>query len=151
MFSYCTLIMKPIESQQVSESFIIDIRAIIERGRKQAYAAAGAAMFATNWEIGRRIVEEEQNGNARAQYGKQVISMLANNLKDDYGACYGQRNLAYYRQFYLSFSDLSMRKEGSQHPSLKFGWASYTNIGPCHVRPLSHERITRIPKRRSSE
>lgn len=101
--------MKPIKSQQqLPESFIKDIRTIIERGRRQAYAAAGSVMFATNWEVGRRIVEEEQHGNARAQYGKQVIAMLANNLQDDYGSCYGQRNLAYYRQFYLAFSDLSI-------------------------------------------
>lgn len=102
------MIMKPTKSQQLSESFIKDIRTIIERGRQQAYAAAGSVMFATNWEVGRRIVEEEQHGNARAQYGKQVIAMLANNLKDDYGSCYGKRNLAYYRQFYLAFSDLSI-------------------------------------------
>ena len=100
--------MKPIKSQQLSESFIKDIRTIIERGRQKAYAAVGTAMFTTNWEVGRRIVEEEQHGSARAQYGKQVISMLAQNLKGDYGTCYGKRNLAYYRQFYLAFSDLSI-------------------------------------------
>lgn len=108
-FSVNSMAMKPIKSQlPISESFVKDIRSIIERGRKQAYDAAGAIMFATYWEIGRRIVEEEQNGNIRAQYGKQVIAMLANNLKNDYGSSYGQRNLAYYRQFYLSFSDLSI-------------------------------------------
>ena len=86
------MIMKPTKPQQLSEFFIKDIRTIIERGRQQAYAAAGSVMFATNWEVGRRIVEEEQHGNARAQYGKQVIAMLANNLKDDYGSCYGKRS-----------------------------------------------------------
>lgn len=101
--------MKPIKSQQpLLESFVNDIRSIIERGRQQAYAAAGAMMFATNWEVGRRIVEEEQHGNSRAQYGKEVIALLADNLKNDYGPGYGKRNLAYYRQFYLSFRDLSI-------------------------------------------
>ena len=50
----------------IAESFFSDIRTIIEQGRKQAYAAAGQAAIMTYWHIGRRIVEEEQHGEARA-------------------------------------------------------------------------------------
>lgn len=85
------------------QTFINDVRTIIEQGRKAAYAAAGQAAIATFWKVGRRIVEEEQRGKARAEYGKQLIPMLAKELTIEYGSGYGKRNLAYYRQFYLTF------------------------------------------------
>lgn len=101
----------------VSQEFIGDVRRIIEEGRKQAYAAAGNIALATYWNVGRRIVEEEQNGNSRAEYGKRLIAELANNLKKDYGSGYGKRNLAYYRQFYLVFNDIGILHEFVQNLS----------------------------------
>lgn len=86
-------------------NIIKDIRAIIEQGRKAAYTAVGQAAIFTYWNVGRRIVEEEQSGNTRAEYGSQLIPMLAEELSNEYGSGYGKRNLAYYRQFYLTFSD----------------------------------------------
>lgn len=101
----------------VSQEFIGDVRRIIEEGRKQAYVAAGNIALATYWNVGRRIVEEEQNGNSRAEYGKRLIAELANNLKKDYGSGYGKRNLAYYRQFYLVFNDIEILHEFVQNLS----------------------------------
>lgn len=95
----------------ISHSFVNDIRLIIEQGRRQAYAAVGNIVLATYWKIGQRIVEEEQNGQTRAQYGSRLISDLADNLKKEYGAGYGKRNLAYFRKFYLSFSNLEILHE----------------------------------------
>ncbi len=97
----------------ISKEFIGDIRQIIEEGRLQANIAAGKAALATYWNIGRRIVEEEQKGNSRAEYGSQLIAGLADSLKEKYGigAGYGKRNLAYYRQFYLVFNDLEILHE----------------------------------------
>lgn len=82
-----------------------DIRNIIEQGRKQAYAAAGQAAIMTYWNVGRRIVEEEQQGENRAAYGAKLIPDLAAKLSVEYGPGYGKRNLAYYRKFYLEFND----------------------------------------------
>ncbi len=101
----------------VSQEFIGDVRRIIEEGRKQAYTAAGNIALATYWNVGRRIVEEEQNGNSRAEYGRRLIAELANNLKKDYGLGYGKRNLAYYRQFYLVFNDIEILHEFVQNLS----------------------------------
>lgn len=72
-------------------------------------------MLATYWNIGRRIVEEEQDGATRAEYGKHIISELAENLKKDYGSGYGKRNLAYFRQFFLSFKNLEILHEFVQN------------------------------------
>lgn len=90
------------------DNFVNDVRSIIEQGRQQAYAAAGQAAIATYWNVGRHIVEEEQAGKVRAEYGSQLIPMLAEQLTKEYGNGYGRRNLAYYRQFYLTFSDLEI-------------------------------------------
>lgn len=95
--------MAPNNITQIPERFLNDIRSIIEHGRQTAYAAAGQAAIMTYWNVGQRIVEEEQNGKSRAEYGKQIIPLLADQLTKDYGTGYGRRNLAYYRQFYLTF------------------------------------------------
>ena len=89
----------------IQEHFVADIRSIIENGRKQAYASVNKTAIATFWNIGRRIVEEEQNGEARASYGSSLIKNLADQLTLEYGKSYSKRNLDYYRQFYLSFPD----------------------------------------------
>ena len=73
-----------------------DIRTIIEQGRRQAYAAAGQAAIVTYWNVGRRIVEEEQHGKERAQYGKKLIANLANTLTLEYGIGYSKRALEQY-------------------------------------------------------
>ena len=97
------------------DSFVNDVRSIIEKGRQQAYAAAGQAAIATFWNVGRRIVEEEQNGKIRAEYGSQLIPLLAEQLTKEYGNGYGKRNLAYYRQFYLTFNNLKILHEFVQN------------------------------------
>ncbi len=92
----------------ISDSLVADVRNIIEEGRRHAFAAAGQAAILTYWNVGRRIVEEEQQGNARAEYGKNLIPALADRLTIEFGSGYGRRNLAYYRKFYLEFSDLEI-------------------------------------------
>ena len=87
----------------ISSSLVADVCSIIDNGRRQAFAAAGQIAIMTYWNIGRRIVEEEQQGNARADYGKAIIPALADKLTAEYGSGYGRRNLAYYRKFYLEF------------------------------------------------
>ncbi len=63
-------------------------------------------MIATYWNIGKRIVEEEQHGQERAQYGKELIKTLAKELTLEYGSGYSQRYLAYFRKFYLTMPNL---------------------------------------------
>lgn len=89
----------------VSQEFVCDVRRIIDDGRQQAYAAVGNIALATYWNIGRRIVEEEQKGESRAAYGKQIIDVLADRLSLFYGSNYSKRNLQHYRKFYLVFPD----------------------------------------------
>lgn len=85
-----------------------DIRGIIERGRQQAYAAAGQAAITTYWHVGKRIVEEEQQGEARAQYGRKLIASLAKELTREFGIGYSYRSLNEYRRFYLCYRDFGI-------------------------------------------
>lgn len=62
----------------------------------------------TYWQVGRRIVEEEQQGERRAEYGSQIINVLSANLRRTYAKGYTSRDLRSYRQFYLYFSDLEI-------------------------------------------
>ena len=85
-----------------------DIRAIIEAGRKLAYAAVGQATVTTYWQIGCRIVEEEQNGKERAKYGSQLIKTLSSELMREFGSGFSKRNLEYARKVYLAFPDFQI-------------------------------------------
>ncbi len=90
------------------QTFINDVRTIIEQGRKTAYAAAGQTAIVTFWNVGRRIVEEEQNGESRASYGSRLIKNLSEELMPVYGRSYSKRNLDYYKKFYLIFPDIEI-------------------------------------------
>ena len=89
----------------VYQSMIADIKQIIISGQKYAYNAASKAMVLTYWQVGRRIVEQEQEGKERAEYGKALMETLSEELTREFGKSYSKRNLQYFRKFYLAFSD----------------------------------------------
>ena len=62
-------------------------------------------MIMTYWNIGKRIIEEEQSGAERAEYGKRLIPVLSAELIKEFGNSYSSRNLHYYRKFYHCFPD----------------------------------------------
>ena len=84
-------------------NFINDIKALITEAQQHVVRSVNTVMVATYWEIGRRIVVEEQNGNNRAEYGKSLIENLAKALTEDFGKGFDERNLRYMRQFYMTF------------------------------------------------
>jgi len=89
------------------ESAYRNIAEILEVARTSAYRAVNFAMVQAYWQIGRVIVEEEQRGKKRADYGKALISELARRLTEDYGQGFIKRNLWYMRDFYLSFPKMN--------------------------------------------
>ena len=68
-----------------NESFINDIKALINEAHQHVVRSVNTLMVITYWEIGRRIVEEEQNGSNRAEYGKYIIESLSKALTDEFG------------------------------------------------------------------
>ena len=93
-----------------------DVRTIIDNGRRQAYSAVSSAMVETYWHIGRRIVEEEQQGEQRAEYGTQLVEGLARQLTHDYGKGFSARYLRAFRKFYQLIPSIEIWK--SRFPNL---------------------------------
>lgn len=91
-----------------NNQLVTDLRQIIEQGRRQAYISINASMIQTYWNVGRRIVEEEQHGEARAEYGEYIVKTVAKELQAEYGNAYNYRNICYFRQFYLCFKDVEI-------------------------------------------
>ena len=79
------------------------IRTLLVDGRKQVATAVNTAMVQTYWQIGRLIVEDEQQGESRAEYGKQVLKSLSASLTAEFGKGFDARNLRNMRSFYLAF------------------------------------------------
>ena len=71
-------------SQLISTDLLNDLRLIIENGLKHAYQSVNTTMVHTYWKIGQRIVEEEQNGEKRAEYGAKLLEYLAVELSKEY-------------------------------------------------------------------
>lgn len=86
-------------------SFHADIKAILEQARGKARSAVNAAMVEAYWLIGRRIVEEEQRGQHKAEYGSRLLENLSKALTSDFGRGFSYANLRNFRQFYLTYPD----------------------------------------------
>lgn len=80
---------------------------LLQNARQQVLRTVNSTMTFTYFEIGRMIVEEEQNGKDRAEYGKQVLKGLSEQLTSEFGKGYGVRNLEFIRKFYLTYSNSS--------------------------------------------
>ena len=79
------------------------IALILEQNRKSVAVAVNTAMVRTYYEIGRSIVENEQKGNIRAEYGKEVLKNLSARLTANYGKGFSTTNLKQMRDFYLTY------------------------------------------------
>lgn len=79
------------------------IKNILEQSRATAYKAVNATIVHAYWSIGQAIVETEQNGNARAEYGKFILPELSAKLTQEFGRGFDERNLRHMRNFYLTF------------------------------------------------
>lgn len=88
-----------------NQEFYQGISNLLETARKQAKTAVNTAMVYTYYEIGRRIVEEEQHGENRAAYGQQILQGLSDHLTKAFGKGYSVGNLKNIRQFYMVFSN----------------------------------------------
>jgi hypothetical protein len=86
-----------------SHNLIADIHTILSYARQKAVTAVNFAMVEAYWLMGKRIVEEEQKGEARAQYGDSLIKLLSKALVAEFGAGFSVANLKNFRQFYLIF------------------------------------------------
>lgn len=85
------------------ERFYQDIRKILKQAREQAYGNASAIMTYAYWNVGKRIVEQEQQGETKSKYGSYLLKNLSKELLDEFGTGFSVANLRNCRQFYLVF------------------------------------------------
>ena len=97
---------------------IEDIRSLLIESRKQLVQSVNSAMVQTYWHIGRMIVEDEQHGEQRAEYGKAQLEQIAKALTLEFGKGFDARNLRNMRQFYTTYSNWNS-------VSTKLSWTHY--------------------------
>ena len=93
----------------------------LESGRSKALAAVNSAAVATYWEIGRNIVEYEQAGSAKAEYGSELLRRLSRDLTEIYGKGFSHSNLVYMRKLFLAYPK-------SQTLSDFLSWSQYIEL-----------------------
>ena len=90
--------------------FISDLRTIVSAARDTSYRMANMMQVLQNWLIGRRIVVQEQQGKARADYGKHIIELASQSLSEEFGRGFSETQVRNYRKFYLAFSNLQIQQ-----------------------------------------
>ena len=110
-----------------------EIAVLVEKAKQHIVGTVNSTMTATYYEIGRMIVEHEQGGKRRAEYGTKLLPELAKNLTERFGKGFSKSNLANRRQFYLMYSPIFQTLSGKsvsanlQALSAKFplSWSHY--------------------------
>lgn len=136
------------------EAVLAGVTALLESARHAAARSVNAVMTATYWEIGRRIVEEEQRGKERADYGEQLVTRLAKDLTSRCGRGFRYRNLYQMRQFYMAYPRIlqtASAKSGRAAPSDKLPFAEVTLRDLGKGFPLSWSHYVRLLSVEKSE
>ncbi len=97
------------------------IKTLLVEGRRKAIASVNTILVHTYWHIGKHIVEFEQNGEAKAEYGTELLTKLSKDLTLEYGKGFSRSNLTYMRKLYLAFP----KRETLSH---RLSWSHYFEI-----------------------
>lgn len=97
-----------------------EIRGLLKSARENIVSTINSTMAKTYFLIGKRIVEEEQNGEKRAEYGEELVKNLSLKLTKEFGKGFSKRNLWQMKQFYLAYS-----KVQTVSAQFKLSWSHY--------------------------
>lgn len=98
--------MKKLSKSNKYSTLVTDLASLINQGRKTAVRYVNTALIATYWLIGRRIVEYEQKGKERAEYGEALLKKISADLTPQFGKGFTERNLWHMRQFYITYKEI---------------------------------------------
>ncbi|QNF32256.1 DUF1016 domain-containing protein [Adhaeribacter swui] len=115
-------------------AFFTEISQLLQLARSKAYQAVNTLMVQTYWQIGKRIVEKEQQGQSRAGYGDYLITNLSRHLSNSFGKGFSEANLKNIRQFYITFPHF---EQLDTHRVANLSW---TNIRLIMRLPDAKER-----------
>jgi predicted nuclease of restriction endonuclease-like (RecB) superfamily len=104
-----------------SNSLYTQVSELIQEARKQVASQVNTALLATYWNVGRLIVEDEQNSEHRAEYGKQVLKELSKRLTEAFGKGFSRANLQWMRLLYIKYPIC-------QTLSSKLSWSHYCEL-----------------------
>jgi len=107
----------------LSNNLIKKISDLLKNSRNKVLSTVNQTMVITYFEIGRMIIEEEQNGKEKAEYGKQILNSLSRRLTSDFGKGFSQRNLEQMRQFYIIYS-----KTQTVSAEFRLSWSHYLKL-----------------------
>ena len=96
---------------------------LLSKSRSEVVKRVNQTMVYTYFEIGRLIIENEQHGKTRAEYGKKILKSLSENLIEDFGKGFSQRNLEQMRQFYMVYS-----KTQTASAQFNLSWSHYLKL-----------------------
>ena len=105
---------------EIKKDVYAEISSLLKEARKSIVSNINTTMTKTYFLIGKRIVEEEQNGNERAEYGEKLIKNLSKRLTEEFGKGFSKRNLWQMKQFYLAYS-----KVQTVSAQFKLSWSHY--------------------------
>ena len=108
-------------SNIINNQMIEEIRNLLISSRLQLQQSVNSVMVQSYWNIGKIIVEDEQDGQERAAYGKKQLEQISNTLTQEFGKGFDARNLRSMRQFYLNFSNWNAE-------STKLSWTHYRTL-----------------------
>lgn len=142
-----------------------DLRSIVSKARSKAFAAVNYSLVKRNWRIGQRIVEQEQNGASRAEYGKHVIEVASAALTKEFGKGFSETNIMNFKKFYLKFKELTIPQTVSEEfkkqkqQTLSDELSSHFQKGQTQsaqfelrLLPWSHyERLIRVEDKKARE
>lgn len=142
-----------------------DLRSIVSKARSKAFAAVNYSLVERNWRIGQRIVEQEQNGASRAEYGKHVIEIASAALTEEFGKGFSETNIMNFKKFYLKFKELTIPQTVSEefkkqkHQTLSDEFSLLPQKGQTQsaqfelrLLPWSHyERLIRVEDKKARE
>lgn len=103
------------------KKLVEDIGSTLLKARENAVKAINQELVKANWDIGRHIVEFEQKGKEKAEYGSSLLTNLSKDLKNSYGKGFGKSNIYLCRQFYLKYPIF-------QTVSGKLSWSHYAEL-----------------------
>ena len=129
-----------------------DLRSIVSKARSKAFAAVNYSLVERNWRIGQRIVEQEQNGASRAEYGKHVIEVASAALTEEFGKGFSETNIRSYRKFYLLFSDMGIQQAVPAIFTTLVKGENQTHFTNLNILPWTHyERLIRVEDKKARE
>lgn len=135
-----------------------DIQHIMRQAQQSAYRSINQAMVQAYWLVGKRIVEEEQQGESKAAYGKSIIKNLSAALQAEFGKGFSERNIENMRALYVHFPIPQTLSAELETPDFRLSWSHLAHFCArfSQYRVVSHRRCAspannNLPQMRDNE